>query len=96
MLQEEILSIWRQKNRTVLFVTHSVQEAVFLGSRIAIMTARPARVKSIIDVTLEHPRDVTSAAFGQLMKPVYSALKEEVIKASEAARRAYSDQVAAE
>lgn len=88
MLQEELLSIWRRRNRTVLFITHSVQEAVFLGSRIAIMTARPGRLKSMIDVDLEHPRDVTSAAFGQLMKPVYAALKEEVLKAAEAAKAA--------
>ena len=54
----------------------------------AIMTARPGRLKSMIDVDLEHPRDVTSAAFGQLMKPVYAALKEEVLKAAEAAKAA--------
>jgi NitT/TauT family transport system ATP-binding protein len=90
MLQEEMLSLWREKNRTVLFITHSVQEAVYLSSRIAIMSARPGRIKSIIDVDLEHPRDVTSAAFGQLMKPVYAALKEEVLKAAEEARAAYS------
>lgn len=88
MLQEELLSIWQQKNRTVLFVTHSVQEAVFLGSRIAVMSSRPGQIKSIIDVDLEHPRDVTSTPFGNLMKPVYAALKEEVLKAAAAAKAA--------
>jgi NitT/TauT family transport system ATP-binding protein len=82
MLQEEILSIWRQSNRTVLFITHSVQEAVYLGSRIAVMTARPGRIKTIIDVGLPYPRDVTSAEFGNLMKPVYAVLKDEVLKAA--------------
>ncbi|MGB3500679.1 MAG: ABC transporter ATP-binding protein [Mesorhizobium sp.] len=90
MLQEEMLSLWREKKRTVLFITHSVQEAVYLSSRIAIMSARPGRIKSIIDVDLEHPRDVTSASFGQLMKPVYAALKEEVLKAAAEAKAAYS------
>lgn len=88
MLQEELLSLWREKNRTVLFVTHSVQEAVYLGSRIAIMSARPGRIKSVVDVDLEQPRDITSAPFGNLMKPVYAALKEEVLKAAEAAKAA--------
>ena len=88
MLQEELLSLCRQKKRTVLFVTHSVQEAVFLGSRIAIMTARPGRIKSVVEVDLDHPRDVTTPAFGELMKPVYGALKEEVLKAAELARAA--------
>ncbi len=82
MLQEEILSIWRKSNRTVLFVTHSVQEAVYLGSRIAVMSARPGRIMTIIDVDLPYPRDVTSAEFGNLMKPVYAVLKDEVLKAA--------------
>ena len=82
MLQEEVLSLWRTSGRTILFVTHSVQEAVFLGSRIAIMTARPGRIKTIIDVDLPYPRDVTSPEFGNLMKPVYAALKDEVLKAA--------------
>ncbi|MEO7938866.1 MAG: ABC transporter ATP-binding protein [Burkholderiaceae bacterium] len=82
MLQEEVLSIWRSTKRTVLFVTHSVQEAVFLGSRIAIMSARPGRIKTIIDVDLPYPRDITSPEFGSLMKPVYADLKDEVLQAA--------------
>ncbi len=84
MLQAEVLSIWRTAHRTVLFVTHSVQEAVYLGSRIAVMSARPGRVMTIIDVDLPYPRDVTSAEFGQLMKPVYAVLKDEVLKTAQA------------
>ena len=80
IMQQDLLEIWRQTGRTIVFVTHSVQEAVFLGDRIAVMTARPGRVKAIIDVGLAHPRDVTSAEFGRLMRPVYAALKEEVLK----------------
>lgn len=82
MLQEEILSIWSKSKRTVLFVTHSVQEAVYLGSRIAVMSARPGRIKTIVDVELPYPRDVTSAEFGKLMKPVYAVLRDEVLKAA--------------
>lgn len=85
MLQEELLAVWRKSRRTVVFITHSVQEAVYLGGRIAVMTARPGRIKTIIDVDLPYPRDVTSAAFGNLMKPVYAALRDEVLKAAQEA-----------
>jgi NitT/TauT family transport system ATP-binding protein len=80
LMQQEVLEIWRKTGRTVVFVTHSVQEAVYLADRIAVMTARPGRIKDLIEVGLPRPRDVTSADFGQLMRPVYAALKEEVMK----------------
>jgi NitT/TauT family transport system ATP-binding protein len=83
MLQEQLLSIWRQTGNTVVFVTHSVQEAVYLSNRILVMTARPGRVKEVINVDLPYPRDVTSADFGAFMRPVYAALKDEVLKAAQ-------------
>ena len=86
LMQQDILDIWRISGRTIIFVTHSVQEAVFLGDRIAVMTARPGRIKATIDVDLPHPRDVTSADFGRLMRPVYGALKEEVLKTLDGSR----------
>jgi len=86
LMQQDILDIWRASGRTIIFVTHSVQEAVFLGDRIAVMTARPGRIKAMIDVDLPHPRDVTSADFGRLMRPVYGALKEEVLKTLDGSR----------
>jgi len=86
LMQQDILDIWRLSGRTIIFVTHSVQEAVFLGDRIAVMTARPGRVKAMIDVDLAHPRDVTSAEFGRLMRPVYAVLKEEVLKTLDGSR----------
>jgi NitT/TauT family transport system ATP-binding protein len=78
IMQREVLDIWRATRRTIVFVTHGVQEAVFLADRIVVMTARPGRIKAMMDVKLPHPRDVTTAEFGQLMRPVYAALKEEV------------------
>jgi NitT/TauT family transport system ATP-binding protein len=80
VMQQELLEIWRKTARTIVFVTHSVPEAVFLADRIAVMTARPGRIKAVIDVKLPHPRDVTAADFGQLMRPVYAALREEVLE----------------
>ena len=57
-LQMELLDIWKKENTTILFVTHNVYEAVFLSSRIAVMSSRPGRLSSIIDVDLPHPRDL--------------------------------------
>jgi NitT/TauT family transport system ATP-binding protein len=81
IMQRELLEIWRAARRTIVFVTHSVQEAVFLADRIVVMTARPGRIKALIEVDLSHPRDVTTPEFGRLMRPVYAALKEEVSRA---------------
>jgi NitT/TauT family transport system ATP-binding protein len=56
LLQEELLRIWEQKPKTVVFITHSMEEAVLLGDRIVLMSARPGRVEDIISVPLERPR----------------------------------------
>lgn len=85
VMQRELLEIWARTGVTIIFVTHSVQEAVFLGDRVVVVTARPGRVKEEVRVDLQHPRDVTSPVFGELMRPVYGALREEVMKALEEA-----------
>lgn len=60
-LQMDLLDIWKKENTTILFVTHNVYEAVYLSSRIAVMSARPGRLSTVIDVDLPYPRDrVTS------------------------------------
>ena len=53
LLQEQLLRIWDQERKTVIFITHSMEEAVLLGDRVTLMTPRPGRVKEIIDVPLE-------------------------------------------
>eukprot|EP01037_Dinobryon_pediforme_P048960 gene48960-biopygen26681 len=58
LLQEELLRIWEETRKTVLFITHSVDEAVTLGDRIMVMTAHPGRAKVTIDVPFERPRQV--------------------------------------
>jgi NitT/TauT family transport system ATP-binding protein len=52
VLQEDLLAIWRRTGTTVLFITHSIEEAVYLGQRVAVMTARPGRIKRIVDIDL--------------------------------------------
>jgi len=76
-LQQELLQIWESKKITILFVTHSVDEAVYLSDRIAVMTSRPGRIKEMIDVDLPRPRDRTSTSANKLRNNLLNMLAEE-------------------
>lgn len=71
-LQHEILRIWEKEDTTMLLVTHDIDEAIYLGDKVVIMTNRPASVKKIIQVELSRPRDRTSYAFSQIRRQIYS------------------------
>ena len=82
LLHEELLRIWDETKKTVIFITHSVDEAVSLGDRILIMTARPGRAKALIDVPFERPRHVlelrADPRYGELVLAIWSQLRDEV------------------
>lgn len=79
-LQHQLLEIWQRHRKTILFVTHSVQEAIYLADRVVVMTARPGRIKLDQKVDLAYPRDFTSDAFRDFEKLIYGQLDEELAK----------------
>jgi NitT/TauT family transport system ATP-binding protein len=85
LLQEELLRIWEEHKKTVVFITHSVDEAVFLGDRIMVMTAQPGKVKMFVPVPLTRPRNIMelqkSPQYGELIAHIWSSLREEVHRA---------------
>jgi NitT/TauT family transport system ATP-binding protein len=88
LLQEELLRIWEESRNTVLFITHSIDEALFLGDRVLVMTARPGTLKADIAVPFERPRRAyelrATPAFGELTYQVWSQLRDEVMQARSA------------
>jgi NitT/TauT family transport system ATP-binding protein len=67
-LQDELLDIWQRTGLTVLFVTHSIEEAIFLADRIVVMSPGPGRIDSEMRITLPRPRDVVSSDFNELRR----------------------------
>ena len=83
-LQDELLRIWRTTGKTVVFVTHAIDEAVYLGQRVAVLSARPGRIKQLIDIELDRgQRDLRSTpAFVAHRHEIWSQLHDEVDRAA--------------
>ncbi len=78
LMQQELLRVWSAARRTAIFITHNIEEAILLGDRVVVMTARPGRIKEIVTVSLSRPRDVTSAEFNETRRRIGSMLESEV------------------
>jgi NitT/TauT family transport system ATP-binding protein len=76
-LQDEVLRIWMELRKTILFVTHGIEESIYLADRIIVMTYRPGRIKAIVPVSIPRPRDVSSPAFNNLKRDISEMVMEE-------------------
>ena len=85
LMQAELLRIWQQMQKTVVFVTHDVQEAVLLAGRVAVMSARPGRIKTIVDTNFDKndPALFKSKVFVDKVDEVWGLVRDEAIKAQE-------------
>jgi NitT/TauT family transport system ATP-binding protein len=82
-LQEELLRIWEQTKKTIVFVTHGIDEAVFLADRVAVMSSHPGTIKEIVTINLPRPREGirSSADFGWIRHKIWELLQNDVAAA---------------
>jgi NitT/TauT family transport system ATP-binding protein len=84
LLQEELLRIWSESKKTVIFITHSIDEALVMGDRVLVMSGRPGRLKADIPVAFPRPRTVYDLKgdpeFGRLGREIWMLLREEVVR----------------
>jgi len=81
-----LLGIWEAETKTVLFVTHDIEEAIFMAGRVVVMSARPGRIKAEITVDLPHPRSYkikTTPEFVQLKERLVEEIRTEALKVAE-------------
>jgi NitT/TauT family transport system ATP-binding protein len=90
IMHESLLEVYDRTKVTIFFITHDLEEAIFLGDRVVVMTTRPAKTKKIVDVKINRPRDyrlLSSEEFRLLVQETKEAVHEEAVKAFEAGER---------
>jgi NitT/TauT family transport system ATP-binding protein len=84
LMQELLLNIWEQSHKTVLFITHDIDEAILLGDRVHVMTARPGRIKEVVEIDIARPRKVdvlTSTEFIAIKRRIMALIHDEAVRA---------------
>jgi NitT/TauT family transport system ATP-binding protein len=84
LMQELLLQIWEHSHKTVLFITHDIDEAILLGDRVHVMTARPGRIKEMVEIDLARPRQVdllTSPEFIAIKRRIMALIHDEAVRA---------------
>jgi ABC-type nitrate/sulfonate/bicarbonate transport system ATPase subunit len=74
VMRGELLRIWEAERKTIIFVTHDIDEAVQLADRVVVMSARPATIQQIVDIDIPHPRDISSARYLQLRDGIFKQI----------------------
>jgi len=74
-MHTELVRIWRDSQSTIVFVTHGIDEALTLGTHVAVMSARPGRIRELLPVEMERPRDPTSPRFNDYKRHILALLK---------------------
>ena len=83
LMQELLLDIWQQSHKTVLFITHDIDESILLGDRVYVMTARPGRIKELVEIDLPRPRTVdmlTSEEFMTIKRRIMHSIHQEAMR----------------
>lgn len=82
LLQQELLKIWEKSGKTVIFVTHSIDEAIFLSDKIMLMTRHPGKIKNIYDINIKRPRTIeeirSSPQYADIFQDIWLSLRQEV------------------
>jgi NitT/TauT family transport system ATP-binding protein len=81
LMGEWLLDVWRRTRKTVVFVTHSLHEALALSTRVVVMTARPGRVKSVLELPMPYPRSMESSEMVALRAKLWSEIRDESLRA---------------
>lgn len=74
-LEDEVLKLWKEFGSTVVFITHNIEEAVYLAQKVLILTNKPATIKECVEIDLPHPRDVTSEPFINLRRRITDSIR---------------------
>ena len=73
-MRSELLRIWQAERKTILFVTHDIEESVQLADRVVVLTARPAHIRRIVDIDIPHPRDLSAPRYIQLRDSIFAEI----------------------
>ena len=74
IMRGELLRIWQAERKTIIFVTHDIDEAVQLADRVVVLGARPAKIQRIVDIDISHPRDISSPRYLQLRDGIFQQI----------------------
>ncbi|MGC2659883.1 MAG: ABC transporter ATP-binding protein, partial [Bryobacteraceae bacterium] len=74
VMRGELLRIWEAERKTIIFVTHDIDEAVQLADRVAVMSARPAKIQQVVNIDIPHPRDISSARYLKLRDGIFQQI----------------------